>query len=264
VTDHDLLRERCEVYLLGALDGEERVRLQAILDGGDPGSLAALDEAREFVAQLAYLAPPVDPPPALRSRVLAAIAGERPATVVPMTSWRVRALRWIPWAVAAGLLAFAVAARWDATAVQGQLARLRQEYTDLQARFRQLSAEAARNRRVLAVLAARDARVIRLAGAAPEAPQFQAYWSVQAGLVLVGSNVPTPERGRTLQLWVVPKQGDPINAGVFGPDERGTVVLVADITTPPGATAALAITVEPAGGSPQPTTRPAWVGAVSE
>ena len=42
------------------------------------------------------------------------------------------------------------------------------------------------------------------------------------------------------------------------------VVLIADSAAPPQDTAALAISDEPAGGSPQPTTKPNWVGALGD
>lgn len=53
---------------------------------------------------------------------------------------------------------------------------------------------------------------------------------------------------RTYQLWQI-EDGTPVSLGVF---ERGLLV-----TLPPGAT--VAVSVEPPGGSPQPTTTPLFV-----
>ena len=48
------------------------------------------------------------------------------------------------------------------------------------------------------------------------------------------------------------------------PDADGTFdLLVANPPDSPSGTKSLAITEEPAGGSPQPTSTPIWVGAVA-
>ncbi len=57
----------------------------------------------------------------------------------------------------------------------------------------------------------------------------------------------TPEEGRTYQLWSL-AEGVPQSLGVFGDDGLLTAALPAG--------APLAVTVEPAGGSPGPTTPP--------
>ena len=128
-----------------------------------------------------------------------------------------------------------------------------------------VKSEAARSRKVLAVVLARDARYIRLSTAAPNEPQFRAFWGGSAGLVLSGNDVPALKAGRTLQFWVVPKGGgNPISAGVFMPQANGQELLIAETHLQPGEAAALAISDEPEGGSPQPTTKPVFVGAMGE
>ncbi len=95
---------------------------------------------------------------------------------------------------------------------------------------------------------------------------MEAVWHAKLGIVVSGLNVPAPAGTRTLQLWLIPKakDGKPIPSLTLRPDANGKFVLF--VANPPNAmeaTKALAITEEPAGGSPSPTTKPVWLGAIS-
>ena len=248
--DQELLREQCEAFVMGGLDDEERARIQLLIDQEDLDCLEAIREAGELVAQLGFLAPTAAPPALLRGRVLSQL---RPAQTRRKQSWV-----WpLGWAVAAGLSLFAFL-QWQERDLT------RQQLLTARGQIQSLSEEAQRNRQVLAILMARDSRSIRLVTSAPEAPVLRAHWSRTGGMVLVGSNIPRPAAGRALQLWVVPKNGNPISAGVFQPDPNGQVMMIASSVASPDQAAALAISDEPVGGSPQPTTKPNWVGALSE
>ena len=70
--------------------------------------------------------------------------------------------------------------------------------------------------------------------------------------VLVGTNLPSPGAGKTYQLWLQSKQSAFTSAGLVPGDGNQVVVLSGDAATAAGA----GITIEPAGGSKQPTTDP--------
>ena len=74
------------------------------------------------------------------------------------------------------------------------------------------------------------------------------------GVVLIAAHLPKLEPDRIFQMWVIPTQGNPIPAGTFAGDVNDTAVYVR--TGAITGAAAIAVTVEPAGGSPQPTTTP--------
>ncbi|MEZ5400367.1 MAG: anti-sigma factor [Bryobacteraceae bacterium] len=244
------LRDLCEAYLLGHLDAEERARVDGLLARQDPECVAAMREASDFVANLAALAPDVEPPALLRSRLLNVIRAEAPRR-------RGLAGMAIPWAIAAGLAMVAFTQYRSATEGARQLAAARAEIV-------QLARDNQRQKEILAVVLAGDSRLIPI-GASSREPVFRAFWSGPRGIVLAGENVPAPAEGRAMQLWVVPKSGNPVSAGVFAPDADGTVLLVASGQLPArDQAAALAISDEPAGGSPQPTTTPAYVGPIGD
>lgn len=251
--NRELLRQQCEEQALGLLTPEEARELESLAMSGDRLYLQEFRSASDDLAQLALTAPLVDAPTLLRSRVLNQIRAEVRAASPPR---RLDLLRWAGWAVAACLALFGFLAWREAGQKSQQVLTARAEVAELQSRL-------AHNRRALAIVMARDARFIRLSSGQRD-PVYRAFWSAPSGLVLTGLDVPTPQAGRTFQLWVVPKKGSPISAGVFTPDAQGQVVVVAETAAKIEEAAALAISDEPAGGSPQPTTKPIFVGTVGD
>jgi anti-sigma-K factor RskA len=247
-------KDRQQQYLefaLGTLEGDEYEEIRRLLDQGDQECSRGVAEARAVVAELSYAAPQATPPAHVRKRLLAAVEEPR------------RSRSWTPylaWAVAAGLLIFAVLTGRRAQNLEVELADAQQRYDQLSTEHQQILAETETYRRVLAIVSAPGTRSVSLS--AQQSPQLQAYWNEPLGLVLAGQNVPLPAPDRTLQLWIIPAQGNPIDAGIFRPDDTGRTLYITSPGISIAQAAALAITDEPAGGQPQPTTTPIWVGPI--
>ena len=72
----------------------------------------------------------------------------------------------------------------------------------------------------------------------------------------IGSNLPSPGGGKVYELWYQPRDGaNMVPAGTFVPRD-GTVVAPVQLGK---SFVAVAMSVEPTGGSPQPTTTPVFV-----
>jgi anti-sigma-K factor RskA len=97
-------------------------------------------------------------------------------------------------------------------------------------------------------------RIIAMVG--DETPQANAkvVWDTKAQQwAIYIFDLPAPPSDKDYQLWYVTKNAK-ISAAVFRPDEQGRTVL--KLTLPPeglAELAATAVTLEPRGGSPQPT-----------
>jgi anti-sigma-K factor RskA len=70
--------------------------------------------------------------------------------------------------------------------------------------------------------------------------------------VLLVSGLPTPPAGRTYQAWLL-RNGRPRSVGLVGPGVSTRAPLELGGL---GGAAKLGLTIEPPGGSPQPTTTP--------
>jgi anti-sigma-K factor RskA len=86
------------------------------------------------------------------------------------------------------------------------------------------------------------------------AARGRVFVSPQKGVVVMAAHLPSITANQTFELWVIPAQGKPIPSGTFRSDADSTAVYVRP--GPVSNAAAIAVTVEPAGGSPQPTTTP--------
>lgn len=72
--------------------------------------------------------------------------------------------------------------------------------------------------------------------------------------VFVAAGLPAPPAGQTYQLWFMDSAGVAVSAGTFDPGSDGRVAV--SLVGSPGSAAVVGMTLEPDGGSPEPTTPP--------
>ena len=240
----DDVRALLGAYALDAVDPDERVLVEQLV-ATDPSAAAELAQLTAVAAALGD-AVAGEPPAALRASVLAAAAGtpqvgprhalpaedvRTPAGVTDLADRRRRPsrTRWL--AVAA---AFVVGAAVP-TALALQQAQRAQDVEQQQQALADLLT---------------DPSAVVVHGDVTGGGTATAILTDGAAL-FSAAGLPDPGDDRVYQLWVV--SGDQAaSAGVLA-DDAGSVRQLADDFT---AGSALAITVEPAGGSTQPTTTP--------
>lgn len=277
-------------YALNALDDDERRRFEHTLGFGDETA----EEARELAETAALLAAgttPVAPPPDLKARLMAQIAvtpqfdaveeprpsasvegsypsveGSRPsvagshpyagesaapeATVADLGEHRRRAsrlpmsTRWLAAAAAALLVIAGVSGAWAI--------RVQQQRDDA---LRQLAVAADAPGAVMGkILAAPDAKVqeVSVPGGGTVVLAHSRQDAV-AGVLTLG--LPQPAQGHVYELWLGDASGSMKPAGLV----QGTGTTWNELAGGIGSATVLGVTVEPAGGSKQPTTAPILV-----
>jgi anti-sigma-K factor RskA len=261
-SDHEELRNQLGAFVLGALAPAEEAEVRAHVAGCDECA-AEVRALRPVVDALARSTEPVDPPAALRLRILAATAPPVARQPAAMKSRPV-----LPWLAAAASLVLAAALGVYASQLRGRVQTLEQELREailqVQAGERQTAQArlvATDAQRQLSVIAAPDVAQVVLKGQAV-APQAsaRALWSRSRGLLLAASNLPALPPGRTYQLWVISGRMPPISEGwLFKTAASGdvTTMFATPVTLP--APTAMAISIEPDGGS---TTAAGPTGAI--
>lgn len=223
---HDLVG----AFVLDALDDEERAAFEVHLAGCDRcrAEAASLAEAASFLGEGVATEPPTE----LRARVLDAVAGQpqdgADAAVVDLASRRRAGARWLP-AAAAIVVGLGIG-------VGALLATGGQD--------------------VDAVAAAPDAQRLELDGGPG---QLEVIWSPSEDRVaVIGEGLDDAGDGLVYALWFVLEDGSSVApAGLFEPEDGSieTVLDVDDIEAD-----GWGVTIEPDGGSPQPTGDILYVG----
>lgn len=240
------LRDEYELHALGLDDDPERGELLAHLARGCPACGAGVRQARGLLAMLATTAPAVAPRPTLRRRILAS------AGVFPR-----RAPAWIPLWVAACVACLVVAFYFYGRNRDNELLVGR-----FQEQVRRQAIDLARTNDALALLNRQDTRQVSFGAGGAQPPRGRVFVNPKLGVLLLASNLPPAPAGRIYEMWILPKSGQPVPAGLFDADTQGAAFHLQPISVDLAATAAVAVTLEAAGGAAQPTTQPVIVAAL--
>jgi len=258
-----------EEYALGVLEGEERAELEMHLARACPNCVPGVARARGVVSQLALAAPDVQPSASLRSRIVneARSPSESARAVTPADLQRPETSRPLfpAWAWAAAL-AIALITGYMIRRMNNQtaqLADLNKQMKLAKLQNQALQDQLEMSRMVSSVMLSPDSMPLKLMPKDKNMPMVHAYLHPHMGVAITADQLPSVSSARTLQLWFMPKEGKPMSVAIFRPDDSGQIALVAPVHMPMNEIAALEVTEEPAGGSPQPTSSAAWMAQVN-
>jgi len=283
---HDPFDGLAALYAAGALDEEGRTAFETHLEV----CLECVNEVKALLPVthgLVHAALPLDAPAALRARVLEQVTGVAPATrgrrraspaapdlpFAALDESTPSELQVVPrrqgagalfWVAAALLVAVAGAGGWYISELDRQIQGLRAEVDDAGTQLAEqakraeddlaaLRASAAEREAVLGIVTAPGVQQLLLTGQ-PLAPRAsaRAVWNESGEMVFLATGLPPLPEGDIYQLWFVLPDA-PMSAALVEPAPNGDITLrleVPDVVVLP---AAMAMTIEPAGGVDGPT-----------
>jgi anti-sigma-K factor RskA len=236
-----------DAYVLDALPEEERRKFEEFL-AAHPERQAEIDELGAVAGLLAFSPEEQEPAPELRERIMEVVEAE----AAPRSESRGSVFARLAGYIGARGLALGAAAllivcllSWNLLLqnqvedLQGQVQNSQGQVEDLQAQVQDAQAQ--------------QTQTIQLSGTwANQGADAEVASISDNRIVLVADDLPSVPEGQTCQIWVI--KGDvPEPSGLFQP---GGTETAAPITTPIKKGDTIAVTVEPAGGSEQPTTDP--------
>jgi anti-sigma-K factor RskA len=249
------IEELLPFYVLDALTDEEKELVESYLTE-HPEARAQVQDLQSGASAVPYAVAPVEPPPqvkeALMARVVADVqARQRTSTRVPAEPSE-RGLRFENLFRALSLGAAAIAVIW-AFVLNAQVAGLRSEITALN---EQVVAQSESIEQIVANLPQTNQSDVITVSLKSTEEQPRALGQLIAdpndrSAVLVISGLPPLEPGQTYQVWLIGNA--PVSAGLLTVDENGQSVLIVTSQEAIGSFNSLGISIEPEGGSEQPT-----------
>lgn len=213
------LRPDYPAYAMGTAEDPERSEITAHLERHCDVCVPGVRSALATVASMSLAVKQVDPPKRLRKRIIAMVTPE------PGQSWFSFGL---PWAVSSAL------------AIALLVVAIPRAVNPTETAYKE----------VISIL---NDPLTKDAAFGEPAARGRFFVSPGKGVVFIAAHLPKLDPGRTFEMWVIPAGGKPSPAGTFHALADSTAVY---FHQGPVNAAAMAISVEPDGGSPQPTTTP--------
>lgn len=234
------LKDQYELFVMGIADPAAADEIRERLAADHPETTRAVAQARALVTGLALAAPLVEPPADLGRRVLGSVRRESQG----FGGWL-----WA-WAAATALLALMAFNFWQRERTKAaEVAAAHREALELSARLSAVS-------QIVDFLNEPQLKIASFGQAQPQPPRGRVLASANRGIMLLVANLPPAAQGRTYEMWLVPKTGAPVPAGLFQTAADGRALHLRPGTVDLNTVAAVAVSDEPAAGSAAPTTTP--------
>ncbi len=265
MTDEQRLELMLE-SLAGTLDAPDEARVRRALQSGDPAWAGAAAQAKATLDAVAAALEPVTPPIEVKSVLMTRIARDQDAKLRQRLDGSADPHRFTRHvaqaftALAALILLAVVMNHWTNKRIELVRAQERQDASiklkERDTRLMILQTMIERDQSIFKVLHSPQLKWVDLGGGKSKAAGRILIEPDSGTWHLFAASLDTLSPDRTYQLWLITPDQKMIPAGTFNPDSSGNASLTTIASVNVSAVAQAAITEEPAGGSPQPTTLP--------
>jgi anti-sigma-K factor RskA len=244
------LEEQAALYALGALPTGEQAAFEAALRQ-DAELQKLVADLRSAAEGLAGTVPLVNPPPALRRKILAQIAPEEKIVPLPVQAATAKPLAWFPWALAACLAILCVVLAASQSRMHSQILELSQLAATLQNTTNDLQTTIATLREDNRLANIRVAMLGSLIADEPKVAGVSLWNEKTQEGEFIAQNLKTLPSDKDYQLWVI-DQGVPVDAGLIFVKDLGKARIQFKPKSHIKTADKFAVTVEAKGGSPTP------------
>ncbi len=251
--DNQQFEELCAGYVLGSLSEEEKAEFLNMLHYASEEQKLLFEDMKAISAEMALLAPHEQPSDKVKEELLqmawASVNSRTGANVQYLPRFRFAAAAAVIFMICS--LALFFYNRNLEEDLQSQASLVAQQ----QATIQTLTGEVERKEELLSILEAREVDLVLMEGLEVNPNGYgKVVWDKENGQALLQvANMPSVPLSKEYQLWFV-VDNRPISAGVFAVNDpaEDTFFKIEQFRQSASA-GAFAITLEPEGGSPQPT-----------
>jgi len=230
------LRDHYELYAMGAAGEPEKSEIRDHLNRGCEDCMAGMKRARSIASFLGGAAPPAAPSTKLRRRILASAGVEQ------------RSFGWAPFLALTTALSLFAAFYFSGR--EREFARIS---TGLRDQLGRQNVELTRLSEAFAILNGPDTTSVSFGPGQNAPPKGRVFMNPSKGVLLIASNLPPAPQGKRYEMWVIPKGGKPVPAGLFQSESDGSAMHIQLGSVDLTATQAVAVTMEDAAGAQVPT-----------
>lgn len=245
------IEELLPFYALDALTEEEREQVEVYL-AKHPEARTQVEEMRRVAGAVPAGVSPVQPAPRTKAALMARVAADERAHSSTQVQPSPRVSRFESFFRTLSFAAAAIAIIW-AVALNIQVLRLQSEVGKLNSALVAQSKSLNQIIQKLPQTTPPTTITVALKGTKAQ-PGAQGQLIADPGsqsAVLVVTGLPPLQPGKTYQVWLIANA--PVSAGLLTVDANGQGVLIITSKESIGSFKSLGISVEPQGGSPQPT-----------
>jgi len=242
-------------YALDALTDEERELVESYL-AEHPEAREQINDLHSGASALPYGISPVQPPPQVKEVLMKRVRADaearvRPSRQIPQPtsrrgSWFENIFQILSLGVAAVTIVWAILLNTQVSRLQAEISGIHET----------LAKQANTLEQILVNLPKSPSNVITVSlkgtNVEPGAHGQLIANPKEQSAVLIISGLPKLEANKTYQVWLISGAG-PVSAGLLSIDENGQGVVIVTSSESIGSFQSVGISVEPEGGSPQPT-----------